>query len=98
MHLELHPAAEAEARQAWLRYRAHDSAVATRFIMALDAALERIANQPLRWRMYLHGARRILVRRFPFSILYRVDPERVLIIAIAHQKRRPGYWQPRLTR
>jgi len=93
--IELHPAAEAEARAAWLRYRAYDLAVARRFETALDRAIDRVADSPNRWPSYLHGTRRLVLRRFPFSIVYRVDTERVLIIAIAHQRRRPGYWARR---
>ena len=95
MIIELHPAAEAEARAAWLRYRAYDLAVARRFETALDRAIDRVADSPNRWPSYLHGTRRLVLRRFPFSIVYRVDTERVLIIAIAHQRRRPGYWARR---
>ncbi len=39
--------------------------------------------------------RRRILRRFPYSILYTVDSGEVLVIAIAHQSRRPGYWSRR---
>jgi plasmid stabilization system protein ParE len=93
--VQLHPAAEAEAREAWLRYRAYDPAVAGRFDNALGRAIDRIADSPNRWPSYLHGTRRLVLRRFPFAIVYRVDAERVLVLAIAHQRRRPGYWTRR---
>ncbi len=95
MDLELHPAAEADAREAFLRYRAADPAVAARFIDALDKAIARVANNPDRWPSYLHGTRRLLVARFPFAIIYRAAADSVLVVAIAHQKRRPGYWRRR---
>lgn len=95
MKVELHPAAEAEAREAFVRYRERDPVVASRFIAALDKAIERIADNPERWPDYLHGTQRLLVRRFPFVIVYRVVAQRVLVVAIAHQKRRPGYWRRR---
>jgi plasmid stabilization system protein ParE len=95
LDLELHPAAEAEARAALLRYRARDPAVADRFIAALDRAMERVANDPERWPSYSHGTRRLLLRRFPFAIIYRVALTRTLVVAIAHQRRRPGYWRRR---
>lgn len=41
------------------------------------------------------GARRFGMRRFPFSVVYRVFPDHLYIIAIAHHKRRPRYWQNR---
>jgi plasmid stabilization system protein ParE len=95
LKLELHPAAEAEAREARLRYRASDPAVADRFMAALDRAMDHIADNPERWPLYLHETRRMLVRRFPFSIIYRVEAQRILVVAISHQRRRPGYWRRR---
>jgi len=95
LELALHPAAEAEVREAWLRYRASDPVVASRFMAALDRAIEQIADHPERWPLYLHGTRRHLLRRFPFSVVYRVEVRSVLVVAIAHQRRRPGYWRRR---
>jgi len=95
LNIELHPSAEAEAREARVRYTAIDPAVGDRFMTALDRALARIAEQPDRWPAYVHETRRMLVRRFPFAIIYRVDAERVLVVAVAHQRRRPGYWRRR---
>jgi len=37
--------------------------------------------------------RRVLVRRFPYSLLYRVDPDVIFVVAVAHVRRRPGYWR-----
>lgn len=65
---------------------------------ALDRAIERIGENPERWPVYLHGTRRVLLRHFPFGIIYRVDSERILVVAIAHQRRRPGYWQQRASK
>lgn len=65
------------------------------FMAALDEALLRIVDGPLRWPTDLHGARRVLLRRFPFTVIYRADADRVVVVAIAHQKRRPGYWSRR---
>ena len=95
MEVVLHPAAEREARDALLRYRSNDPGVALRFMAALDRAMARIAEHPERWPSYSHGTRRVLVSRFPFSMIYRIGADRILIVAIAHQRRRPGYWRPR---
>lgn len=42
-----------------------------------------------------YGFRRVLVRRFPFSIIYFADPEQIVVVAVAHQSRRPDYWRRR---
>lgn len=39
--------------------------------------------------------RRVLVQRFPYQVIYRLLPDEIVIIAIAHLKRRPGYWKER---
>jgi plasmid stabilization system protein ParE len=39
--------------------------------------------------------RRLLVARFPFQVVYRLTPTETIILAFAHRKRRPGYWQDR---
>ena len=40
--------------------------------------------------------RRLLVKRFPYQLIYRVEGDEIVIYAVAHQKRRPGYWRKRI--
>ena len=54
------------------------------------------SEAPQRWPKYLHGTRRFVMQRFPFSVVYLDDPELVTIVAVAHSKRKPGYWKDRL--
>jgi hypothetical protein len=42
--------------------------------------------------------RRMLLHRFPFSLVYSVEVDAILIVAVAHYGRRPGYWQSRVDR
>ena len=58
----------------------------------LDLAMARIEEAPRRWPPYLADTRRYLLRRFPFFVVFREVDDRVQIVAIAHAKRRPGYW------
>jgi plasmid stabilization system protein ParE len=58
--------------------------------------IREIAQTPQRWPKYLHGTRRFVLHRFPFSIIYLDDPDVLVIIAVAHSKRKPGYWKRRL--
>jgi hypothetical protein len=60
LRVELHPAAEAEARAAWLRYHEYDPAVASRFMLALGRAIDAIDAGPERWPRYLPGTRRLV--------------------------------------
>ena len=93
--LELHPAALAEAEEAAAWYAERDPRVAARFAEELDAALERIAEAPHRWPVYIHGTRRVRLTRFPYLVPYREETSRILVVAVAHAKRKPGYWRKR---
>jgi plasmid stabilization system protein ParE len=69
--------------------------VAERFTEELEAALNRIAEAPHRWPVYLHGTRRVRLTRFPYLVAYREEVTRILVVAIAHGKQKPGYWRKR---
>jgi plasmid stabilization system protein ParE len=90
-----HPQAVAEAAAAAQWYRDRNAAAAAAFLAELDRAVESIADAPDRWPAYLHGTRRFLLRRFPFFIVYRQVADGVQVVAVAHGRRRPGYWKGR---
>ena len=95
--VKLLPEAEAEviANERWYARRSPSAAEA--FLMEIDAAIARIAEAPGTWPRYRRGT-----RRFPISLVYRIEPDAVYVIAVAHAKRRPEYWRrrkhPRTTR
>lgn len=93
--VEFLPSALAEAEAAATWYAKRSSRAAADFSNELDVALNRIAGAPLAWPVHLHGTRRISLRRFPFLIVYRVASKRILVVAVAHGRRRPGYWRTR---
>ena len=85
---------EAEAAARW--YAERSSSAAAAFADEIDAAITAIAQNPDAWPPYDHGTRHYLLRRYPFSVVYRVESARILIVAVAHGRRRPGYWKSRL--
>lgn len=93
--LEVHPSALAEAQAAYRWYNERSETIAKTFLADLDSAVELISEDPMRWPAYLDRARRFLLRRFPFSIIYRQSEEIVQILAVAHERRKPGYWESR---
>ncbi|MBI4862270.1 MAG: type II toxin-antitoxin system RelE/ParE family toxin [Candidatus Riflebacteria bacterium] len=95
MDVRLHDEAVAEARSAREWYEARNPTAAFAFFVELDRAVDLIAESPGRYPAYVLGTRRYLMRRFPFSVIYRVESDHVLIVALAHAKRRPGYWRKR---
>jgi plasmid stabilization system protein ParE len=94
--LELHPDALLEAEDAATWYAARSGRAGSAFAAELDHALALVVDAPERWPQYLAGTRRVLLRRFPFHVVYRVEPAMVLVVAVAHGRRRPGYWRDRL--
>jgi plasmid stabilization system protein ParE len=94
--LRIHPAAleEAEAAVDWYAQRSRRAA--DRFLDELEGAINRIARNPAHYPLHEFGTRRMVLRRFPFVIVFRDAPAGLEIIAIAHACRRPGYWRERL--
>jgi plasmid stabilization system protein ParE len=69
--------------------------VAEGFLAAYDRILLRIGEAPDGSAPHLDGTRRLGMMRFPYSIVYRVKTDVVEVVAVAHQRRRPGYWRER---
>ena len=96
------PAARAEFVDAAVRYEAAREGTGVEFIDAIGRALAMILAAPERWPLAprVHprrSARRYILRRFPFAVIYRtVGDDELEVVAVAHQKRRPGYWTRRL--
>jgi plasmid stabilization system protein ParE len=88
----LHPEAINEARAAREWYLVRNAEAGDAFMAELDAAIERIEQEPSQWPPYLGGTRRYLLHRFPFFVVFREAATRVEIVAVAHARRRPGYW------
>jgi toxin ParE1/3/4 len=92
-----HPRAQAEYRAAvaWYRERSRDAA--RRLVEAVNAGLRSIRERPLAWPVWRGGpARRRLLHKFPYSLFFAVDGGEVVILAVAHHSRRPGYWVERM--
>lgn len=84
---------ESSAAARW--YRRRSEAAEQAFLAEIDRAIDSIAEAPDRWPRHTRGTRRFLLRRFPFSVVYRVIAARIEVIAIAHGRRRPAYWKDR---
>jgi len=94
--LRIHPAALEEAAAATNWYAQRSRRAAERFLDELDRAIDQIAQNPAQCASYEFGTRRMVLRRFPFVIVFREASDGVEIIAVAHARRQPGYWRDRL--
>lgn len=99
MRLEFHPEALEEFDDAAHYYADCQEGLDLRFVAAVESAIRRILDAPERWRIFAGDVRRCLTNIFPYAILYTIEPEGyVLIIAVMHCRREPGYWRHRLHR
>ena len=65
------------------------------FLTELGHAITRLTQHPYAGTALSGGVRRRLLRRFPYGLLYRLDDEEIVIVAVMHLRRRPGYWLQR---
>jgi toxin ParE1/3/4 len=94
--IDVYPEARLEADAALDHYRERSPRAAEAFFLELQQARTAIQDSPELWATYLHGTRRYLLKRFPFVVVYRVTERRIEVIAVAHGRRKPGYWKVRL--
>lgn len=67
----------------------------------VEAAVRDACRHPARWPLFPHvgptwAVRRRVLRRFPYSVAWIVEPTEIVIVAVAHARRRPGYWLDRV--
>jgi len=91
-----HPEAKEDFRDAIRWYRARSAIASVEFRTTASTAIRNVVRSPQRWPKYLHGSRRFILHRFPFADIYLDDPDVVTIIAVAHNKRKPGFWKHRV--
>ena len=86
-----------EYEEASLYYAKRDPQLARRFIHSVEDAIGRIVEAPHRWRIIDEDVHRCLTRLFPYGILYTIETDYVLIVAVMHCSREPGYWKSRIS-
>jgi toxin ParE1/3/4 len=97
MKYVFHPAALTEYSEAVEFYSQRRVELAQAFINAVEEAIFRIVDSPNRWAFVEEDIRRCLTRKFPYGILYTVEEDYILIVAVMHCSREPGYWKKRVT-
>jgi plasmid stabilization system protein ParE len=90
------PPAEAELLEGISYYSAIHSELGSRFEQAVAEAVRKLVAHPERGAPRSKSTRRWLVKSFPFGIIYRASESGVLIVAIAHQRKKPEYWADRI--
>jgi plasmid stabilization system protein ParE len=88
--------AEEEFAEAALFYYEQSPPTARRFKKVVEESLRSISTNPKRYRRYSRNFRVKVVKGFPYSIFYSIDPDEVVVASIAHDVQSPGYWLDRL--
>jgi toxin ParE1/3/4 len=98
MTYEFHPEALDEYEDAARYYAGCHEGLELRFMACVEEAFRQVSDAPTRWRTFEEDVRRCLVHVFPYAVLYSIEPDYVLIIAVMHCRRGPGYWRHRIKR
>lgn len=97
MRVKFHPEARQDLREGKAFYRQRSPIAGLAFAKEVAAAVSRIAAAPLRYAEGDHGTRSFSFPwRFPYSLVYKIVESRIVIIAVAHHSKEPGYWRDRL--
>jgi plasmid stabilization system protein ParE len=89
--------AQRELDEAIVYYNGESPGLGDAFLLETVAAIDRIRRFPQAWHPLGNEMRRCRLRRFPYGLIYSSDEEGILILAVAHAHRKPGYWRDRIT-
>ena len=87
--------AQRELDEAIAYYESQLPGLGRAFLKEFLSGTARIQFFPEAWHPFSKNTRRCLLRRFPYGVIYSIEPAEILIIAVAHLHRKPGYWQDR---
>lgn len=90
------PEAEEDLAAAGAWYDQRRAGLGDDFLLCVEDALDRIRRLPESATEVYPGVRRVVLRRFPYGVFYRVDPDQIAVLAVYHSRRDPRGWQARV--
>ena len=96
MRYEFHPEARQEFRESAAFYESRRENLGVAFTNEIESVLRQIVKAPVSWPFIEDDIRRCLAHRFPYGVLYTIENDYILILAVMHGSRKPGYWHDRL--
>ena len=88
--------AQLEVDEAVAYYNQRGVNLGLRFLVALDSAKDKIAASPKMWPLFKRSKNRFFrLKRFPYLVVYREFDDVIVIVAVAHERRRANYWRRR---
>ncbi|ACL72190.1 conserved hypothetical protein [Thioalkalivibrio sulfidiphilus HL-EbGr7] len=95
MTFRFHPEAEHELREAISYYEDIEPGLGYDLSVEVYYAIQRAVAHPQAWPVLDSDIRRVLVRRFPYGVLYSEEQDALLVLAVMNLHREPGYWKGR---
>lgn len=95
--LFLHPSVVEEISEAKYFYNSKVDGLGNQLLDEIRTAIKFIEESPQAWPAYNKNLHRFILRRFPFSIVYRIKEKEIQIIAFMHHRRKPFYWKKRIS-
>lgn len=92
MKVRFHPEARSEHLVAARYYEQEERGLGSHSLEAIERAARRIGDSPRSFPIYKGPFRRLHVGEFPYTLFFSIEPDSVLIVAVAHQSREPEYW------
>jgi plasmid stabilization system protein ParE len=96
MNIRLLEPAQAELDEAITWYAAQAPGLGDAFLIETLKTIKLIEQFPEAWHPLTPQSRRCRLKRFPYSVVYTLDGDEILVLAVAHQHRKPNYWRSRL--
>jgi|ERR1035437_3309309 plasmid stabilization system protein ParE len=90
--------AQAEFEEVQRYYEQEEAGLGEAFAESVRQGLRFVLAQPASGRIEFEDVRRVILKRFPYKLLYTVEPDHRLVVAVAHQRRQPQYWLSRVTK
>ncbi len=97
MNIAILPEAEAELQDGVAYYDRESRTLGDRFANAYLDALDRIAASPRLYPRRGRDFRQCRLKKFPYALVYRIQRQTIIVIAVAHLSRKPEYWRGRLS-
>lgn len=89
-------AAQSELEDAAVWYDEQRVGLGEEFIIEIEQAVANAAAAPKRYPIVFGDVRRTVARRFPFSVYFRVRPNKLVVLAVFHGRRNPAIWRRRV--
>lgn len=88
--------AEKDLQEAFDYYQTCRAGLGHEFLMCVEAALDSIQRNPLKYPQIHKNILRNFVHRFPFGIYYLIKQDVIIVIAVLHVRRNPNHWHSRI--